>query len=433
MSAPRRWSARLPLLVGFASVALLLGGLGSWAVTARIAGAVVAPGTVQVESRRQVVQHPDGGVVGEILARDGDRVAAGDVMIRLDGTFLRSELVIVERQLAEIHARRARLLAERDGAETVTFGTPPVFHLTGPDEIADQMQGQRTLFEARRASLAQERARLGERIGQIERQIEGAQAQLAANDRQLELIAGEVADLRGLFERGLVQAGRLIEVQREEARLQGEIGRLTSLMAEAETRISETRIEILRLTDQRREEAITRLRDLQYSEIELLERQISIAERLGRLDVRAPVGGTVFGSTVFAQAAVVRPADPMMYIVPADQPMQVVSRVDPLNVDEVHAGQEAVMMFTTFNRRTTPEVAGRVLRVSADARVDETTGATFYEAVVVPDASALAALGDVTLIPGMPVEVFLRTSDRSPLSYLTKPLTVYFTRAFREE
>ena len=411
---------------------LLVCGVGFWSVGTEIAGAVVASGTVQVESERQVVQHPDGGVVGEILARDGDNVAAGDVLVRLDGTFMQSELAVVERQLAEIFARRSRLIAERDGAE-LDFDEPPKFSLIEIGTIQDQINGQRNLLAARKESLGQEFQQLGEQQNQIERQIEGAEAQLTALRRQFDLIELELADVQSLFDRGLVQVTRLLELQRAEARLQGEIGGIISTVAEARTRISALEIEKLKLGGTRREEAISNLRDIQFSEIELQERRISLTERLARLDVRAAVAGTVFGSQVFAVRAVVQPAEPMMYLVPGDQPLQVSARISPIDVDQVYAGQGVSLMFTTFSRRTTPEVPGRVLRVSADAETDEATGATYYEAVLQPDSVALLKLDEITLLPGMPVEAFLKTEDRTPLSYLTQPLTVYFNRAFREE
>jgi HlyD family secretion protein len=434
MTGPaRRWSARFPLFIGFAGIFLMLGGLGAWSVGTQIAGALVAPGVVEVQSERQVIQHPEGGVVGQILARDGDRVAAGDVLVRLDGTFLRSELAIVESQLAEIFARSARLTAERDEADRVDFGDRPDFDTVGEATLSELVDGQRTLFEARRASLAQEQRQLAEQQSQIDRQIEGMEAQLAALGRQLALISGEVEDVQSLFERGLVQGPRLSELQREQARLQGEIGNFTALVAEAETRISGLAIESLRLEERRREEAITRLRDLGFSRIELQERRISLRERIARLDVRAPVSGVVFASSVVAEQSVVQAAEPMMYIVPRDQPLQVAARIDPIDIDQVFPGQEVALMFTTFNRRTTPEIPGTVLRVSADAQTDEARGISYYQAIIQPDEDAMAAMPDLVMLPGMPVEIFLRTEDRTPLSYLTQPLAVYLKRAFREE
>lgn len=434
MSADRkRWSAGLPLTIGFTAIALMIGGLGAWSIGTQIAGAVVARGVVEVEAERQVVQHPDGGVVGEIMARDGDRVDRGDVLVRLDDTFILSELSTVEAQLLEIHARRARLRAERDAAEVLEIPEAPDYRTMNAARVVEQFEGQVSLFAARRTSLKQELEQLGEQRVQIDKQVEGSEAQLAALDRQLEIVSSERENLEGLLAQGLVQANRVLELLREEARLQGEIGALTAGVAEARTRQSELAIQALRLTDGRREEAITELRDLQFSEIELLERQVSLLEQLNRLDVRAPLAGTVFDSQVLALGSVIRPADPMMYIVPGDQPLQVSARIDPIDVDQVFPGQPVSLMFTTFSRRTTPEVAGKLVRVSADAVTDQATGETYYEAVVAPDPAALEALPDLTLLPGMPVEAFLKTEDRTPLAYLTHPLTVYFTRAFREE
>ncbi|MDG4649278.1 HlyD family type I secretion periplasmic adaptor subunit [Roseibacterium sp. SDUM158017] len=430
---PKRRSAGIPLFVGFAAIILMVGTLGAWSVGTRISGAVVAPSVVEVQRERQVIQHPDGGVVGAILARDGDHVAAGDVLVRLDGTFLHSELAIVEQQLAEIFARSARLTAERDGAETPDFGDLPDFDTVDAGALTELIEGQRNLFEARGTTLAQEWRQLAEQQTQIERQIDGMEAQLGALRRQLELISDEVEAVRTLFDRGLVQGPRLSELRREEARLQGEIGNLTALVAEAGARIAGLAIESLRLGERRREEAIARLRDLGFSRIELQERRLSLRERLARLDVRAPVPGVVFASRVVAEQSVVRPADPMMYIVPGGQPLQVSARIDPIDIDQVHPGQDVALMFTTFNRRTMPEVPGTVLRVSADAETDEARGITYYQAVILPNETALAAMPDLALLPGMPVEAFLRTGDRTPLSFLTHPLTVYFQRAFREE
>jgi HlyD family secretion protein len=427
------WSARAPLAIGFTAVALMLGGLGGWSVGTEIAGAIVAQGTVEVESGRQVVQHPDGGVVGEILARDGELVAAGDVLVRLDGTYLRSELAVVERQLADIFARRARLVAERDGAEAPDFDAPPDFVLAPAETIRAQIEGQQSLFTARRASIRRQQTQIAEQRVQIEQQIEGFEAQRAALGRQHELVGAELAKIEDLFARRLVEATRLLDLQREDAQLQGEIGRLAALIAEARTRIGGLEIEEMRLADARHEEAITRLRDLEYSEIELEERRRSLVLRLARLDVRAPVAGTVFGSRVFALRSVVQPAEAIMYLVPADQRLMISARIDPIDVEQVFPGQEVSLELSAFSRRTTPRVSGRVLRVSADAEKDAATGATYFEAILEPEAASFAALQDVALVPGMPVEAFLKTGERTPMSYLLRPLSVYFGRALRED
>jgi HlyD family secretion protein len=433
MSEQTPWSARLPMFIGLGSIFLLLSSLGTWSMATQIAGAVVASGTVEVESDRQVVQHPDGGVVGEINVRDGDRVAAGDVLVRFDDTFLRSELAVVERQLLEAEARQIRLSAERDGIADPVFAVPDTFAALDPAWVAGQMEGQRNLFFARRQSLTQETRQLDEQKRQIENQIVGIEAQRDALDIQLDLIVEEATDLRDLLSRGLVPVGRVLELSREEARLRGEIGNLTARIAEARGRIATINIEIIKLTDRRREEAITTLRDLRFSEIDLTQRRLTLQEQLSRMEVRAPVAGTVFGTKVFALQSVIQPAEPMMYIVPGDQPLQVSARIDPIHIDQVFAGQPVALRFSTFDQRTTPEVNGTVERVSADTVVDEATGQHYYEAILRPNDVELDALPDVELLPGMPVEAFLKTRDRTPLSYLTQPLMSYFNRAFRED
>lgn len=427
------WSARQPLFVGAFAIAALVGGLGAWSVGTEIDGAVLATGIVEVESDRQVIQHPDGGVVGEILARDGDTVAAGDVLIRLDGTFLASELAIVERQLLELLARRARLTAEQDDAAAPDFSGMPEFRTIPDDAIREQIDGQARLFAARRASLEGAQRQIAEQKAQIGREIEGIEAELTARRREQALIDRELTDVQSLFDRGLVQAGRLLALQREAAALEGEIGRLIAAVAEARNRIAGLEIERIRQIDQRREEAIGRLRDIAVSETELRERSLSLTEQMARLDVRAPVSGTVFGARIVAERAVVRPAEPIMFLVPGDRPLQIAARIDPVDIDQVRPGQSARLVFPAFNMRTTPDIPGTLLRVSPDAATDEATGAVYYEAIVVPDDAALAAAGDLQLVPGMPAEVFLRTAARTPLSFLTRPLTVYFDRAFREE
>lgn len=429
----RKWRANAPLSIGFGAVFVMLGSLGAWSVGTEIAGAVVAPGTVEVESDRQIVQHPDGGVVGEILARDGAYVNAGDVLVRFDGTFLNSELAVIEGQLFEIFVRHARLVAERDGLDAPDFADAPRYTSIGSDTSEEITAGQRKLFDARHVSLVQEQSQIAEQQLQIARQIQGTEAQLLALDRQRDLIEEERLDVKKLFDRGLIQRRRLLELEREAVRLQGEIGNLTARTAEARSRIAGLAIERLKLEDRRREDAITRLRDLSYSAIELAERRISLSERIARLEVRAPVAGVVFDSRVAALKSVVRPAEAMMYLVPADVPLQVSVRIDPIHVDQVYAGQDVTLMFTAFNRRTTPDVTAKVVRISADAETDKTSGATYFQAIVIPNADEIAALSDLKVLPGMPVEAFLKTDMRTPLSYMVEPLSAYFRRAFRED
>jgi HlyD family secretion protein len=430
MSKRPTYSARLPLIVGFAALFLLVGGVGLWSVRTQIAGAIIANGIIVVENNRQVVQHAEGGVIGRIEARDGDSVPAGALLLKLDDTLLRSELSVTDLQLVELGARQARLRAERDDAATIVF---PSALLSLEDAAAsEQIEGQRKLFEARRNSLERENSQISERIKQAGNQIEGAEAQLTALATQETLIREELTDQEALFEKGLVQAQRVSTLRREAARLAGEIGKLTADVAQFRGQIAAFEIEALKLETTRREAAITELRDIQFRELELREQKRSLEERLSRMEVRAPVSGIVYGSTVFALKAVIQPGETLMYVIPVDQPLIVNARVEAIHIDQVFVGQTATLRFTAFNQRQTPEVIGQVAGVSADVLQDELTGQSYYRVDLIPLTDELPKLEEQELLPGMPVEAYLRTDDRTPLSYLTKPLTDYFGRALRE-
>ncbi|WP_298937486.1 HlyD family type I secretion periplasmic adaptor subunit [uncultured Ruegeria sp.] len=426
------WRIRVPAMVGFAALAILVGGLGAWAVKTRLAGAIVSSGVIEVQSNRQVVEHPDGGVVGEIFVRDGDVVTSGDLLLRLDDTFLFSEQTIVVSQLFELLARRARLEAERDGTSSEDLGIR-LLEVQQENNIgADLIAGQQRLFDARLESMAKQTEQLNEQRAQIESEIEGTKAQLVSLRRQVELIQDELEDQQSLLSRGLTQASRVLSLQREEASLSGEIGSLEASVARLKGQIAATEIQILELTATRREEAITTLRDVQTQVSELSERRLSLAERLSRLDIRAPVSGTVYDSQVFALQSVIQPAEPMMYVVPQDTPLLVAARVDAIHVDQLHVGQPVALRFPAFNQRETPEIDGQVLNVSADTFTDEQTGFTFYRAELAPIDGQIERLNGQALLPGMPVEAMIKTDERTPLSYLIKPMADYFNRAFRE-
>lgn len=430
MSAPA--SARRPLLVGFAALAVLVFGFGAWATLTTIAGAVVAPGLIEVEQNRQAVQHPDGGLVAEVAVREGDVVAAGDIVLRLDGEVLASELALVEGELFEIMARRGQLEAERDGSAGIAFDPALLEVARDRPEVEGQMEAQRRLLEARRESLASETEQLAKRRDQIATQIEGIKAQQRALEIQIALVADELAKQRSLLERGLAQASGVLALEREEASLQGALGELVAAEGEAAERITEIEIEVLRIGTRTREEAIAALRDLGFRELELAERRRALTTRLSRLDIRAPVSGIVFDLAVFGPGAVVRPAEPVMFLVPQDRPLLIASRVPAVDIDEVYAGQPVTLRFPAFDRRTAPEIEGTVRRLSADAFADERTGQRFYRAEIVLAEGEETKLAGLALVPGMPVEAFIRTADRSPLDYLIRPLAVYFNRAFRE-
>jgi len=433
MSEGGKFPVRRPLLMGLFAILLLVGGFGSWAVLANISGAIIASGQIEVDQNRQIVQHPDGGVVQDILVDEGDTVAVGDTLIRLDPTLIRSELAIVEGQLFEIMARRGRLEAERDGADQVRFD--PELHALVPDRpaVPELMAGQERLFQARLASLENEVSQLRKRGVQIASQIDGIEAQQTALTAQLDLIEQERANQQELLDKGLAQASRVLGLQREQARLSGQMGDLTASKAQAAERITEIEIEILKLGTQRREEAITRLRDLQFRELELAEQRRALTEQLNRLDIRAPVSGIVYGLQISTPRSVIRPADPVLYLIPQDRPLVIAARIDPIHIDQVYVTQDVVLRFSAFDSRTTPELNGRVVQVSADAFTDERNQNAYYRAEIqLPEEEYVRLPPGLTLLPGMPVDAFIRTEDRSPLAYLVKPLSDYFVKAFRE-
>ncbi|MEM6637526.1 MAG: HlyD family type I secretion periplasmic adaptor subunit [Pseudomonadota bacterium] len=427
-----RWKLKGPVLTGVIALVVLVVGLGGWSATTSLAGAVIAPGIIEVEGNRQAVQHLDGGVVGEILVEEGAFVDAGDVVLRFDGTLLRSELAIVEGQLFEILARKGRLIAERDGADTIRFAD----ELMQPEAVEpftlELRQGQERLFEARRVTLEKQVSQLVERREQIGAQIDGTLAQIDALEVQSTLIAEEQADQQSLLDRGLTQQSRVLSLMRESARLKGQLGDLQARVAQSRGQISEIEIEAVRLESDLREQAITQLRDLEFRELELRERRLSTLETLSRLDVRAPVSGVVYDRRINALRSVVRPADVMMFIVPRGEALVIASRIEPIHIDQITVGQRAMLRFPAFNQRTTPELEGLVTKVSPDAFVDETTGASYYTAELLPADDQIDKLEGLELLPGMPVEAFILTGERTPLSFLVKPMADYFERAFRE-
>ncbi|WP_404819052.1 HlyD family type I secretion periplasmic adaptor subunit [Xinfangfangia pollutisoli] len=426
------WSSRGPLIQGFLALIVLVFGFGLWASLASISGAVVASGRVEVEQNRQVVQHPDGGVVKEIAVVEGQTVAAGDVLIRLDGAQIRSEYAIADGTLSELRARKARLQAERDGAAAIDFPADLLADAAARPEVAEQVEGQAKLFDARADTSAREAEQLGQRIEQIHSQIEGIDAQSEALKTQLSLIREELANQQSLLDKGLAQASAVLALQREEARLQGLVGDLASQRAEAEERITENQVQIGRIAVVRREEATSELRDLGAQELELAEKRRALAEEIARLDIRAPVSGVVLGLAVTTPQSVVRPADPLLYIVPQDRPLLISAQVPPIHIDEIHVGQGVELVFSAFSSRTTPHLQGRISMVSADAFTDQTTHASFYRIEVMLQQGEVDKLGGMTLLPGMPVEAFIQTEARSPAAYLLKPFTDYFNLAFRE-
>lgn len=428
MTRDNNWNPRKPMTIGFLSIGLLLGTTTAWAVNARISGAVIASGAIQLESNQQVVQHAFGGVVGQIAARNGDVVEAGDVLVRLDDTYLASDLLSITAQLAEIDIRKARLAAERDGLSKVDLSgqraeTPP---------SANLVQGEQTLFQTRLRNYRGELKQLDEQINQAHLQIIGLDAQLEALEAQMALVTADLTTGEELLSKGLVASSRVTALKKEYVQVKGQIGSLSASKTRLRGQISAFEIEAMRLTTQRREEAIVTLRELEYMEIDLQARKRAIEKKLESLEIKSPVAGVVHDSKVFTEHAVISPAQAIMQIVPQDQQLVVKSRIQTMHIDDVYLGQNASIRFVSFDHRSTPELFGYISKISPDVFFDEVTGLSYYQAEITPREQEIEKLGTQKLMPGMPVETFIKTAERSPLSYLTKPLMDYFYRAFRE-
>ena len=428
-----RWRLRPLLLLGYATIFLLVFGIGAWAAVSRIAGAVVGAGALEVQGNRQVIQHPLGGVIKAIHARDGDSVEAGDVLIELDGEDLRPELGTVEGQWFEMLARKSRLHAERDQLDVITFDPELISREATTPEIRTLIAAQEQQFVARLKSRKEEEAQLEEQQTQIGNQNEGLVSLQAATTSQIDLLTREITGQQTLLDKGLTEVTRVLTPRRELARLEGVAGQVEANVAENRGKIAEIEIQRVRLVSKAREDAIAELRELEFQEIETREKRRQILDRMARLYLRAPVSGTVYGSTADTVRAVIRSAEPVMYVVPKDTPLVVRTRIDTIHIDQVHVGQEAVVRFSAFDQRTTPQLTGHVSDVSADAYTDERTGQHYYKADVKLDDHEAEKLGHLTLLPGMPVELFIQTGARSALSYFVKPMEDYFTRAFRDE
>lgn len=433
MSSEQGWSARRQLILGFMGLIVLVGGFGTWAALSQISGAVVSSGRFEVDRNRQIVQHETGGTVAEILVDEGDTVEAGQLLLKLDGAQLTSRLAIVEDQLYELMARRGRLEAERDESDTIEFEDEVIAAGQVDEDVRELIEGQRNLFNARRASVAQEIDQLSKRSGQIRSQIIGIDAQEVSLSEQLALIEQELTNQKSLLERQLTQAGTVLSLQRESARLNGQLGELAASKAQAEGRITEIDIERLKLSTGTREEAITRLRDLRARELELMEQRNALREEIDRLNIRAPVSGIIYGMQVRTPRSVIRAAEPVMFLVPQDRPLVIAARVDLIHIDQLVAGQDVTLRLSALDQRTTPELYGSVVQISADAFEDEATGQSYYRTEIVLNEGEVDKLAEGTvLIPGMPVEAYIKTGDRTPIAYLVKPLADYFVRAFRE-
>lgn len=417
------------MLLGIGVLAATIGG---WAATVPIAAAVIASGTVVVDSSVKKVQHPTGGVVGEIHVRDGDRVQAGDLLIRLDETVARANLEVVAKQLDEITGRTARLKAERSGNPEIVFPAELAARRGEPD-IAEILTGEQAFFQSRRDAREGQAAQLGERIDQLRIEIGGLEAQQAATETELGLIRKELDGVRDLFKKNLVPIDRLTSLERDSARAEGESGRLTSAIAQARGKIAETRLQITQIDQDLRTEANKDLRETLAKQSELVERRIAAEDQLRRIDIRSPETGIVHQLTVHTVGGVINAGEQIMLIVPERDALVVEARIAPQDIDKVEVGEKAAIRFSAFNVRTTPEINGEVSFVAADLTKESQTQQAFYAVRARFSTSELERAGGLKLVPGMPAEVHIATAERTAWSYLMKPFSDQLAKAFSEQ
>lgn len=425
-------SPRATIVFGLTLVFIALGGFVLWAALAPLSEAVVAGGTIKVDSSRKQIQHLEGGIVKEILVRDGDRVTEGDVLVRLDETRAAASLSILRDGYDAAIAQEARLLAERDGLDEIAF-PPQIMARKDEAKALEILKSQNILREARKSALEGEVQILEKQRVQLRGDIAGYGAQAAAKKRELAYVQDELKSVRELFSKGMGGKQRVLELEREAADLEGETAELQSRVASAETEISRKELEVFQVAKNFRENVVDELKEVQ-SEIYDFRERLNAAEHVyGHTEVRAPVDGVVVGSGLHTIGGVVSPGETLLELVPVNDRLIVEARIEPQDIDKVRVGLPAGIKLTAFNQRTTPELAGKLLYVSADSLQDPQSGAVYFLARIEVPASEVERLGDKQLQPGMVAEVFVRTGERTMAEYLLQPLRDSFQRAWLEE
>jgi len=421
------------IIIGGILVGLVTFGIGGWASTTELSGAVVAQGTIVVDSSVKKVQHPTGGVVSELRVKEGDQVKAGDVLVRLDETQTLANATIIIKSFDELQARQARLEAERDGADQVAF--PSVLVERARDttsEAARAIAAERSLFDLRRTARSGQKAQLKERSSQLQNEISGYSGQLDAKQKEVNFVYQELEGVRALWQKNLVPITRLTALERDTARIEGERSQLSGMIAQAKGKISEIALQTIQIDQDLRTEVGKDLIETRSKISELSERRTAAADQLNRIDIRAPQNGRVHQLTVHTVGGVIAPGEQIMLIVPDNDTLAVEVKITPRDIDQLYIGQSAFMRFAALNQRTTPEIEGDVILVSADLTQDQRTGTSYYTARVSLKPDQVARLGEAKLVPGMPVDVFIRTPGRTALAYLIKPLKEQAERALKE-
>ncbi len=423
-------STRRPLLLGGIAVVLLVVGIGGWATTTQLSGAVIASGKLVVDTNVKKIQHSTGGIVGELLVKEGDKVKQGDVVLRLDGTQTRSSLGIVNKAIDELLARQARNEAELDGAPSVAFPAALEARRSDP-EVARLISGEKKLFEMRRTARDGQKAQLREQIQQLQLQIQGNQAQEAAKTKEIQLVAQELEGVRVLWKQNLVPISRVTVLERDSARLEGERAALTANVAQNRGRIAELELKIHQIDQDLSTEVGKEMAENRAKMSEMTERRIAADDQLKRIDLIAPQDGRIFQRSVHTVGGVIQAGEQVMLIVPESDSLIVEAKVAPHDIDQVHVGQLAVLRFAAFNQRTTPEVDGEVIHIGADVAQDDRASEPYYSVRIRVLDGEFARLEGLQFLAGMPVEAFIQTTPRTVASFLVKPLTDQLARAFR--
>jgi HlyD family secretion protein len=419
------------VLFGFAAIGIFFGAFAAWSAFAPLSEAAIAPGMIKVEGTRRTIQHFEGGIVREILVRDGERVRAGQVLMRLDDIRAGADVATQRNQRWSFLAQDARLSAELANAPEIAF--PDDLRTAEDPRAQDAMAGQRAVFEARRAALTAQVAVQEARIGQQEAIISGATGQLRAQRQQLDLIRREEEITRGLVQQGLQRLPTLLALQRSAAALEGQGEDLQGQLDRSARAIGEARSTIAGILGQRRQEAAGEQREVRTRLGEVEERLRAASDVAVRREIVAPEDGTVLNLRLFNVGAVVRPGDPVMDLVPAQDRLVAEVNIQPFDIDVVHVGLQAEVRLPAFKQRLVPYLHGHVTFVAQDVTIDERTRTSFYRAHIVIDAEQMDRLEGVTLVPGMPVEAMIIIGERSFLRYITQPVRDSFTRAFREQ
>lgn len=418
------------VLFGLILAAGLLGGVGSWAVTARLSGAVIATGSVQVDENLKEVQHRDGGIVADILVKKGDMVAAGQTMFRLDDAQSRAELSILQAQLDEAEARRARLVADRDGQAEIVF---PARMRADEAAFADILGGEMRLHAGNLANRANNREQLELGVLQIEEEIAALNAQRDALVEEVALVEATQKRVKDLEEKRLIETARVDEVAREITQLRGRLGEIDANIARSRSRISEVRMRILAIEEVARTEAQKELGVVESRIQELTDRLTAVEDRLQRTEIKAPIAGRINELSVHTIGGVITPAEVLATIVPDSADLSLEVQLPTTAIDQIHLGQPARVRFSAFNHRTTPELQARVSYISPATSTTSPDMPPFYLGKVELMEGEMEKLAGLDLKPGMPVEVYLTTQEQTALAYFVRPLVDQYERALREE